>query len=212
MEIERDSEGRFLISQPAYIDSIIKEAGLVDAKVSKFPLDTGYHKQEGKALPTNDEYRKMVGMLLYLTANTRPDISASIVALSLAESEYVALTETNKEVTWLKEVAKGFNIDSTEPTTILTDSQSCIAMIKNQRFSNRSKHIDTRFLYIRDQVKLKRIQLEYVQTDKNTADLMTKPLGTIKMRRHREAAGLIDQEEVNNQSLGGMLEYQLLIV
>lgn len=40
MDIERDNEGRFFISQHVYIDKIVQEAGLAEAKTSKFPLDT----------------------------------------------------------------------------------------------------------------------------------------------------------------------------
>jgi hypothetical protein len=41
IDIERDSNERFVISQPSCINSIVAEAGLEEAKTSKFPLDTG---------------------------------------------------------------------------------------------------------------------------------------------------------------------------
>lgn len=81
IDVERIG-GKFFISQPRYIDSIVEEAGLTNAKSSKYPLDPGYEKQEGKLLPSNDEYRKLIGMLLYLTTNTRPDIASSVGILS----------------------------------------------------------------------------------------------------------------------------------
>jgi hypothetical protein len=120
-----------------------------------------------------------------------------IVALSSAESEYVALAETCKEVIWLKEILKGMDEDSSEATTIHTDSQSCIAMIKNQRFSNRTKHIDTRYHFIRSQMEKGTVNLAYVPTNKNTADLMTKPLGGTKVEYHRRRIGLEDVTEPN---------------
>jgi hypothetical protein len=53
-----------LLSQSNYIEKIVNEAKLCDAKESKFPLDPGYYKLEGKLLPSNKEYRKLKGMLL----------------------------------------------------------------------------------------------------------------------------------------------------
>ena len=271
IDIQKDDGGRFMISQGKYIDEIVNEAGLKDAKVSKFPLDTGYSKLMGSLLPSNEKYRKLIGMLLYLTTNTRPDIAASvailskkvekprdvdmeelkrvvryikgtrdlklimnngnekltavsdanwaedradrksntgfvifmnggtvswccrkqdIVSLSSAESEYIALAETCKEVIWLRGVLKEMDTKQEEATTIHTDSQSCIAMIKNQRFSNKTKHIDVRYHFIRDQMEKKTINLSYVSTEENTADLMTKPLGGTKVEYHRKRMGL----------------------
>lgn len=278
IDIKREN-GKFLISQGSYIDSIIEEAKLADAKISKFPLDTGYYKQEGKILPSNDEYRKLIGMLLYLTTHTRPDIAASVsilskrvekprendlvevkrvirylkgtrnlvlqlngnkleedlhaysdanwaedredrksnsgyycsanggtiswcsrkqdtIALSSAEAEYIALTETCKEVTWIVEIAREFDLKMPEKVTVFTDSQSCISMIDNQKFSNRTKHIATKYHYIREQVTNGKIKLEYVPSQENTADLMTKPLGSTKTEALRRLAGLRDLKEV----------------
>lgn len=69
IDLHRDNEGHFSISQTAYITKIIDTMGMSDAKPSRHPLDTGYYKLEGKALPTNDEYRKIIGMLLFVATH-----------------------------------------------------------------------------------------------------------------------------------------------
>lgn len=55
-------------------------AGLTDAKISKFPLDAGYQKNDdhGEPLSDNRDYQKVIGQLLYLAVNTKPDISAAV--------------------------------------------------------------------------------------------------------------------------------------
>ena len=63
-------------------------------------------------------------------------------------------------------------------------------MIKNDKFSNRTKHIDTKFHFIKDLVAKKEIRLEYVDTKDNVADMLTKPLAAIKLRYHAELAGI----------------------
>lgn len=103
IDIERDN-GKFVISQSSYIDSIIEEAKLADGKISKFPLDTGYYKQEGELLPSSDEYRKLIGMLLYLTTNSRPDIAASVGILSqrVEKPRDTDLVEVKRIIRYLK--------------------------------------------------------------------------------------------------------------
>jgi hypothetical protein len=277
IKLERDEVGNFRISQPQFIQSIIDEAGMVEARESKYPVDIGYYSLDGDELKSNEEFRKPIGMLLYLAVNTRPDIAAavtilsqkvikprnvdltearrivrylkgtvdsklqlsnakmagrleaysdsdwandrsdrksntgwlvtmnggaiswscrkqSMVTMSSAEAEYVALTETIKEVVWAKRVARQFGFNSQKPTRIYTDSQSAIAMVRNHNFSSRTKHIDVRFHYIREQKEKKTIELVYCPTETNIADLMTKPLGGVRTKMLRELAGLNHNE------------------
>jgi hypothetical protein len=113
-----------------------------------------------------------------------------LVALSSAESEYIALTDTCKEMIWLRRVAKDFGVEVDGPIKIYTDSQSAMAMCTNQKFSHRTKHIDTRYYFIKDLVSKGIVKLEYHPTETNIADMMTKPLGNIKIEVLRRLAGL----------------------
>lgn len=83
MEVKREND-IYTINQNQFIKKIIKEFGLTDAKESKIPLDSGYEKnQQGQPLlPTNKDYQKLVGSLLYISLNTRPDIAASVAILA----------------------------------------------------------------------------------------------------------------------------------
>jgi hypothetical protein len=107
----------------------------------------------------------------------------SVTALSSAEAEYVALSETCKEVLW-----HYFGIKSSGSIRVLTvlDSQSAMAIVENDRFSHRTKHIDTKFHFIKSSVGDKIIKLEYEPTATNVADLLTKPLGGNKIAQLRE--------------------------
>ena len=68
-----------------------------------------------------------------------------------------------------------FNLEL-DTTVILCDNQSCIKMTKNPVFHNRSKHIEIRYFYIRDMMQKGTIKLQYVSTDEQVVDVLTKPL------------------------------------
>lgn len=83
ISIERDVNGHFSIDQTSYIEKIVTEVGLQDAKISSYPIDQGYYKNvDSNYLSSNEQYRKVIGMLLYISTNTRPDVAASVSILS----------------------------------------------------------------------------------------------------------------------------------
>jgi histone deacetylase 1/2 len=98
------------------------------------------------------------------------------VALSSCEAEYMALTETVKEVLWLLQHLKELGVKTNCPVSLFADNQAAIALAKNPVHHQRSKHIDIRHYFLRDVIKDKVIVLDYVHTDRNLADIMTKPV------------------------------------
>lgn len=83
MKISRDTHGNYEVCQPTYIERTVNDFGLKDAKMAKTPMDLSYGKtNSGEDLESNSKYRSLVGRLLYLAINTRPDISASISILA----------------------------------------------------------------------------------------------------------------------------------
>ena len=70
-----------------------------------------------------------------------------------------------------------------------TDNKSAQALAKNPVFHDRSKHIDTRYHFIRDCIAKKEVKLEYVKTQDQIADIFTKPLKFEVFRRLRNSIG-----------------------
>jgi hypothetical protein len=62
------------------------------------------------------------------------------------------------------------------PTEIYVDNSSAIALANNLVFHYRSKHINTRFYYLWDCIANKEIEVKYVKTQNQFADIFTKPL------------------------------------
>lgn len=83
METTKDDYENFELNQSTYIMKIASDFGLKDAKSAKTPMDIGYGKSESsQPLENNTKYRQLIGRLLYLSVNTRPDISASVSILA----------------------------------------------------------------------------------------------------------------------------------
>jgi hypothetical protein len=53
-------------------------------------------------------------------------------------------------------------------------------MTENHVFYDRSKHIEIRYHYIRDMVQRGALKLQYISTDEQVADVLTKPLSRVK--------------------------------
>jgi hypothetical protein len=64
-------------------------------------------------------------------------------------------------------------------------------MTENPVFHDKSKHIEIRYHYIRDMVQRGVVQLQYVGTDEQVADVLTKPLSRVKFEYFRDKLGLV---------------------
>ncbi|KAA0058430.1 putative mitochondrial protein [Cucumis melo var. makuwa] len=89
-----------------------------------------------------------------------------------------------------------FGISQDDPTVIHVDNKSTIALAKNPVFHDRSKHIDTRFHFIRDCISRKEVQVEYVKAEDQIADIFTKPLKVNVFNNLRTLLGVFQKKHV----------------
>ena len=113
-----------------------------------------------------------------------------IIALLSTESKYIALAHSVKEGVWLRYLIS--EILDTKPTTmgVNCDNQGAIALTKDNKFHQRSKHIDIRYHYICEAVEDEQIKVSYIPTDQNPANIFTKPLPKTKFRQFVGMLGL----------------------
>mmetsp|Transcript_43485 Transcript_43485/g.81431 ORF Transcript_43485/g.81431 Transcript_43485/m.81431 type:complete len:398 (+) Transcript_43485:385-1578(+) len=104
-----------------------------------------------------------------------------IVATSSTEAEYVAVSDACKDGLSLYYFLGEF-VQVLTPITIYMDNQGAMFMASNLVTNKRSKHIDLRYHMIRDYINKGIFRLEYISTDKNIADIMTKGLEKVKHR------------------------------
>ncbi|GJS81256.1 retrovirus-related pol polyprotein from transposon TNT 1-94 [Tanacetum coccineum] len=96
-------------------------------------------------------------------------------AMSSAEAEYVALSASYAQVMWMRTQLQdyGFNYNK---IPLYCDSQSAIAISCNPVQHSRTKHIHTRYHFIKEQVENGIIELYFVRTEYQLADMFTKAL------------------------------------
>lgn len=117
------------------------------------------------------------------------------VALSTTEAEYVALTEACMEMRWIQRLLANLDEDLKNHTQVFEDNQSCLNLLNNSKLSNRMRHIDTKYHFVKDVYEKEEATFHYCATEEMKADIMTKPLGRFKLIKLREAIGLRDWTE-----------------
>lgn len=70
------------------------------------------------------------------------------------------------------------------------DNQSAIRLVKNPEFHKKSKHIDVRYHYVREQYSEGNFMLEYVSSEDQLADIITKPIPRKQFEYLREKLGI----------------------
>jgi transposase InsO family protein len=115
------------------------------------------------------------------------------VAKSSTEAEYVALSMATQEAIWLRRLFTDLKVDVTEPTSvtmIFEDNQGAIDLSKNPKHHNRTKHIDVSFHFVRERVASKEVDVQYLATEHNVADVMTKGLPRVSFEKFRAGMGV----------------------
>ena len=108
------------------------------------------------------------------------------VALSSTEAEYMSLSESAREATWLRLLLNDMNEKQKGSVTIYEDNQGAIALNQNPEHHKRNKHIDGRYHYCREKVEHGEIAVTYLRTDMMVADALTKALPAEKFCRFRD--------------------------
>lgn len=117
------------------------------------------------------------------------------VALSSTEAEYRVLTSAAKEIIWCKLLFSEMGISLPTCIVIKTDNQGSMALAQNPVFHARTKHVEVEYDFIRDLIKSGKISLEYVATQDNPVDILTRALGRELHEKHVRRLGLGDSSE-----------------
>jgi hypothetical protein len=110
------------------------------------------------------------------------------------EAEYIVACSASCEAIWLRNLLTGLFDLEMRATLILCDNQSYIKMTENLVFHDKSNHIEIHYHYNRDMVQRGALKLQYISTDEQAADVLTKPLSHVKFEYFRDKLGIVRKD------------------
>lgn len=129
---------------------------------------------------TGEKSRSRLGGCLFLSKRAGAIHSYStldsLVSHSSTEAEIKAIDKLCREVVFLREVLKFMGYEQVNPTIIYVDNKSAIEICKTLKMTRKTKHINMRINYIRELINARVIELHFVRSELNVADVLTKPL------------------------------------
>ena len=115
--------------------------------------------------------------------------SDASVVLSSTKAEYVAAASCCSQILWMRQTLQDYGL-SYDRVSIFIDNVSAISIAKNPVLHSRTKHIDIRFHFLRDNHERGHIDLIHVPSERQTADILTKPLEQDTFARLRGELGV----------------------
>ena len=122
-------------------------------------------------------------------AKTQP-----VVALSTCESDYIAGCMAACQAVWLEDILKEMEIEVSRPIALFIDNKSAISLARNPVLRGRSKHIEAKFHFLREQVNKGALQIVDCSTELQLADIFTKALKVDKFIKLRSLIGMKEVE------------------
>ena len=116
----------------------------------------------------------------------------TLTATSTMEAEFVSCFEASSHGVWLKSFISGLRIvDSiSRPLKLYCDNSVAVFMAKNNKSGSRSKHIDIKYLAIRERVREMKVVIEHISTELMIADPLTKGIPPKYFKDHVVQMGL----------------------
>lgn len=111
--------------------------------------------------------------------------------MSTCEAEYIAAATAACQGVWLARLLGDMKNTEAEQVRLKIDNKAAISLSKNPVFHDRSKHIDTRFHFLRECVEDGHVEVEFIGTNGQLADILMKALGRAKFQELREEIGVV---------------------
>jgi hypothetical protein len=113
------------------------------------------------------------------------------VALSTAEAEYIAAGHCCVQLLCMRQTLRDYGYKLSK-VSLLCDNESAIRMADNPIEHSRTKHIDIRYHFLRDHQQRGDIEIGYVSTKEQLADIFTKPLDEKTFSKLRNELNILD--------------------
>ena len=105
--------------------------------------------------------------------------------MSSTEAEIIAASACAVEVVHFRRLLSEMGLPQEEPTVLHVDNTGAVELSRDRKSCHRSRHVDRRYFKVRELTFSGELRVEHVDTKKNTADILTKPLEYEAFARHR---------------------------
>nr|GEV39332.1 copia protein [Tanacetum cinerariifolium] len=169
----KQMEDDLFFNQSKYIKEMLKKLGLEDSKSMKTPMssDTKLTKDEECESVDSTKYHNMIGCCLTSWFSKKQ----ADLAISTTEAEYVSAEKTRQQALWMKQALIDYEIQL-DDVLIMCDNKGAIDLSKNPVQHSRTKHIEIRHHFLRDNLQRGKISIKKVSSEDNVVDILTKPL------------------------------------
>jgi hypothetical protein len=139
-----------------------------------------------------DNQRSTTGFIFLMAdgAVTWTSCMQKTVARSSTEAKYMALLEACSKIAWLTSLQKEIGYSPTAPTPLVSDNQGEIFLAINPAHDRQLKHMDIHYHFIQEYVESKCVNIVYISTNDMIVDILTKPLGCVKLGYFRKLLGI----------------------
>ncbi|KAJ9544357.1 LOW QUALITY PROTEIN: hypothetical protein OSB04_024064 [Centaurea solstitialis] len=187
LQIKQSEKGIF-INQGKYVLDMLKKFDLTSCTPMKTPMAPPLS-------PDKDSKGKPVDVTLYRGMSWTSKKQNS-VSTSTAEAEYVAAGICCAQVLWLRNQLQDYDIQLSKIPIYCDNTLAiAIAIANNPVLHSRTKHIEVRYHFIRDHVMNGDIELHFVPTKYQFADLFTKPLDVTRFNMLISELGMLNPDE-----------------
>jgi len=107
------------------------------------------------------------------------------VARSSTEAEYKALADGIAEILWICSLLTELRVPSSTVTTLWCDNLGATFLSANPVFHARTKHVEVDYHFVRDRVTKQEIQVRFISSKDQLADVLTKPLPPVSFAYFR---------------------------
>jgi hypothetical protein len=98
------------------------------------------------------------------------------ISLSNIEAEYIATATCYTQILWMIQTLADLKVTYIDPIPLHCDNTSAISVSKNHVLHSKMNHIPIKYHFLKEQVTNKVVQLNYIPSTKQIADIFTKPL------------------------------------
>ncbi|KAF5470623.1 hypothetical protein F2P56_011125 [Juglans regia] len=109
------------------------------------------------------------------------------IARSSTEAEYKSVANATCEILWLQSLLKELGIFQKNPPTPWCDNLGATYLSVNPVLHSITKHVDLDYHFVREWVDAKTLQVSFISSNDQIADILTKPLSAVRFQQLRSS-------------------------